>query len=145
MNGIFKSFGGFPLVSRKRFIMMNQVVIEGFVCRLNSGVTEGGVMWKRFTLGYRKNKNELGFLNCVAFNQEADRMDRAYVKNGSNLIINGKINSSSYEGKDGKKKYSLGVTVKDFTFLPKGKKWKENTEKTQDLPKDLKDAYDDLD
>ena len=122
--------------------MMNQVFIEGFVCNMTSGNSDGGVLWTRFSLGYRKNKNELSFLNCVAFNQEAIRMERAKVKNGANLVITGKINCSVYEDKNGKKKNSFGITVQDFTFLYKKKKQPETVVKDEDLPVDLQDAYD---
>ena len=122
--------------------MMNQVFIEGFVCNMTSGVSEGGIMWTRFSLGYRKNKDELGFLNCVAFNQEAVRLDKAHVKNGANLVITGRINSSNYEDKDGKKISSFGITVQDFTFLYKKRKQLQNVVKDEDLPEELKDAYD---
>lgn len=52
---------------------------------------------------------------CVAFNKQAEVICQ-YLKKGSKVYLEGKIQTSSYE-QDGVKKYSTEIIVREFQFL----------------------------
>ena len=124
--------------------MMNSVMIEGFVCNMKAGVSAGGVMWTRFSIGFRRKAGSIGFINCVAYNKIADRLDRAGIKNGSNLLVAGNIRIDEYTSKEGKKTTVPGITVNDFDILFRSKKNRivEKTEETAALDAEIEKKYD---
>ena len=56
------------------------------------------------------------FINIVAFGQRAETMKKYLVK-GSQIAIDGRIQTGSYDGADGKKVYTTDVIVENFQFL----------------------------
>lgn len=79
----------------------------------------------KFTLAInRDTKNKEGnydtdFINCVAYGKTAELIDK-YLDKGSQIAIEGKIQTGSYE-KDGKKTYTTDIVVERLTFLEKKK------------------------
>lgn len=77
----------------------------------------------KFTLAInRDTKNKQGeydtdFINCVAYGKTAELIDK-YLDKGSQIAIEGKIQTGSYE-KDGKKTYTTDIVVERLTFLEK--------------------------
>lgn len=67
-----------------------------------------------------KNKQgeyETDFINCVAYGKTAELIDK-YLDKGSQIAIEGKIQTGSYE-KDNKKTYTTDIVVERLTFLEK--------------------------
>lgn len=59
--------------------------------------------------------------NLVCFDKLADTV-KNYVKKGSQLFVEGKITSRSWDDKEtGQKKYRTEIIVNDFTFVSSGK------------------------
>ena len=56
------------------------------------------------------------FINIVAFGQRAETMKKYLVK-GSQIAIDGRIQTGSYDGQDGKKVYTTDVIIENFQFL----------------------------
>jgi len=56
------------------------------------------------------------FINIVAFGNRAETMKKFLVK-GSQIAIDGRIQTGSYDGQDGKKVYTTDVIVENFQFL----------------------------
>ena len=56
------------------------------------------------------------FINIVAFGNRAETMKKYLVK-GSQVAIDGRIQTGSYDGQDGKKVYTTDVIVENFQFL----------------------------
>jgi len=56
------------------------------------------------------------FINIVAFGNRAETMKKYLVK-GSQIAIDGRIQTGSYDGQDGKKVYTTDVIVENFQFL----------------------------
>ena len=77
----------------------------------------------KFTLAInRDTKNKQGeydtdFINWVAYGKTAELIDK-YLDKGSQIAIEGKIQTGSYE-KDGKKTYTTDIVVERLTFLEK--------------------------
>ena len=56
------------------------------------------------------------FINIVAFANRAETMKK-YLTKGSQIAIDGRIQTGSYDGADGKKVYTTDVVVENFQFL----------------------------
>ena len=56
------------------------------------------------------------FINIVAFGNRAETMSKYLVK-GSQIAVDGRIQTGSYDGADGKKVYTTDVIVENFQFL----------------------------
>ena len=56
------------------------------------------------------------FINIVAFANRAETMGK-YLTKGSQIAIDGRIQTGSYDGADGKKVYTTDVVVENFQFL----------------------------
>ncbi len=65
----------------------------------------------------------------VAWGKLAENMADK-LRKGSHLLVNGKLSNSQWEGKDGAKRYSTEVLVRDYIHLnkPKGGASAESTE-----------------
>ena len=80
------------------------------------------------------------FINIVAFGNRAETMKKYLVK-GSQIAVDGRIQTGSYDGADGKKVYTTDVIVENFQFLDS--KGSRNTDtgfddssSSYDFPKD---------
>ena len=72
------------------------------------------------------------FINIVAFSNRAETMSK-YLTKGSQIAIDGRIQTGSYDGADGKKVYTTDVIVENFQFLDsKGSRNMDN----MDVPAD---------
>ena len=56
------------------------------------------------------------FINIVCFGNRAETMSK-YLTKGSQIAIDGRIQTGSYDGTDGKKVYTTDVIVENFQFL----------------------------
>ena len=56
------------------------------------------------------------FINSVAFGNRAETMKKFLTK-GSQIAVDGRIQTGSYDGADGKKVYTTDVIVENFQFL----------------------------
>ena len=78
---------------------------------------------------YVKEGEERGadFINIVCFGNRAETMSK-YLTKGSQIAIDGRIQTGSYDGTDGKKVYTTDVIVENFQFLDsKGNRNMDNT------------------
>lgn len=93
----------------------------------------------RFTLAINRDiKNKQGeydtdFINCVAYGKTAELIDK-YLDKGSQIAVEGKIQTGSYE-KDGKKTYTTDIVVERLTFLEK----KQEATQTEIVQKAMSD------
>ncbi len=79
------------------------------------------------------------FINIVAFGNRAETMGK-YLTKGSQIAVDGRIQTGSYDGADGKKVYTTDVDVENFQFLEsKGSRNMENV----DMPTDTDIPNDD--
>ena len=67
---------------------------------------------------YAREGEERGtdFINIVAFGNRAETMKK-YLAKGSQIAVDGRIQTGSYDGADGKKVYTTDVIVENFQFL----------------------------
>jgi single-strand DNA-binding protein len=93
-----------------------------------------------FSLGVSENYTQNGekktnteWINCVVWEKLAEIVEK-YVKKGSQLYIEGKMKTRSYEDKNGIKKYVTEILVHELQML--GSKPASQKESVQDDPID---------
>lgn len=105
---------------------MNKAILIGRLTRdPELKFTAGsGVAVTTFTLAVDRNfknkdgQREADFINIVAYNKLAETMAN-YLKKGRLIAVSGRIETRTYEGNDGQKRYFTDVVVEDFQFLEK--------------------------
>lgn len=70
------------------------------------------------------------FINCVAYGKQAETISK-YLDKGSSVAIEGRIQTGSYENKEGKKVYTTDVVVEKITFVNTKKKEETKEEPTK--------------
>ena len=107
---------------------MNVVVLSGALVRdVELRYTSNDKAVANFTIAVRrdlKNKDgeyESDFLNCIAYGKLGETISQ-YFKKGSRILIDGKIQTGSYEGQDGKRVYTTNVVVNNINFIDKAEK-----------------------
>jgi single-strand DNA-binding protein len=90
---------------------------------------DGGKTFARFSIAtnekYTNQKGEkitdTQWHNVVAWGKTAENISK-FLKKGSEVAIDGKLNNRSYDDKDGTKKYSTEVLVNEFMLMNKVEK-----------------------
>jgi len=72
-------------------------------------------VWKD-QAGARQEATE--YHNLVSFGRQAENLAQ-YAKKGSSLFVEGRIQTRSWDGQDGKKNYRTEVIIDTFQFGPK--------------------------
>ncbi len=95
----------------------------------------------RFTLAVDRIGEGADFINCVAFGKQAENIEK-FVKKGNKLAVAGRIQTGSYENKDGQKVYTTDVIVENSDFIePK----KDNAEPVKEEIKEPEPHFSSLD
>ena len=94
-----------------------------------------------FTLAINRLKEGVDYIPCIAWNKQAEAINK-YLKKGSQVAIEGHIQTGSYDGKNGKV-YTTDVIVENITFVgnnepvAKGKEEDIVKQETEDPWKDM--------
>lgn len=103
--------------------MLNRVVLVGRLTRdPDLRYTSNGLAVANFTIACnRPFKNQQGeqeadFINCVTWRKQAENLAN-YMKKGSQIGVDGRIQTRSYEGQDGKMVYVTEVLAENISFL----------------------------
>ena|SRR3990167_6805774 len=86
-----------------------------------------------------EKKEEVEFINCVVFGKAAETIAQ-YVRKGSLLYVEGRIQTRSWEGTDGKKNYRTEIVVENFQFGPKS----ANTERPAEVADPIEAPQEDV-
>ena len=108
---------------------MNSVHVMGRIVRdLEPKYLQTGTCLLNFSIAVDRPKKkgeakaESDFISCIAWNKSAEIIGN-YFKKGDRILIEGRIQTGSYENKDGKKVYTTDVVVEKFEFVePKSSK-----------------------
>ena len=65
-----------------------------------------------------QKKEDVQYHNVVAFGRQAEVMAQ-YLKKGSSVMVEGRMQTRSWDGQDGQKKYRTEIVVDNFQFGPK--------------------------
>ena len=98
---------------------MNNVSLVGRLTRdPEIKATNSGSSYARFSIAVDRRGKDAGtdFINIVAFGKTSEFIER-YFRKGQRIGINGRIQTGSYEGKDGKKVYTFDVIAEHVEFV----------------------------
>lgn len=103
--------------------MINRVVLVGNLTRdPELKMTPSGVNVASFSIAVGrqfKNSNgerETDFINCVAWKGLAENLSK-YCKKGSQIALEGRMQTRNYEAQDGSKRYATEVVATNIQFL----------------------------
>ena len=104
---------------------MNKVILMGRLTRdpdVRYSNGEDAMAVARFTLAVdrRMARNKDGeqtadFISCVAFRKTAEFIEK-YFRQGTRMVISGRIQTGSYTNRDGQKVYTTDVVVEEVEF-----------------------------
>lgn len=103
---------------------MNKVSLLGRMCQDLELKESGENKYTRFTLAINRNytkedgTRDADFISCVAWNGLAETLVK-FFKKGSQIGLNGRIQTGSYDREDGSKAYTTDIIVEDFDFVDK--------------------------
>ena len=98
---------------------MNSVALTGRMARdPEIRYTDGGVSIARFTVAVNRRKREdpADFISCIAFGKTAELIEK-YFHKGMRIGLNGRIQTGSYENKEGRKVYTTDIIAEAVEFL----------------------------
>lgn len=107
--------------------MLNRVVLVGRLTRdPDLRYTPNGVAVANFNIACNRpfrnqqGEQEADFINCVVWRKAAESLAN-YMKKGNMIGVDGRVQTRSYEGQDGKMVYVTEVMAESVQFLePKG-------------------------
>lgn len=110
---------------------MNKVILIGRLARdPEMRTTASGTNVTRFTVAVSRpftgqnGDRSADFINCVAWRKQAENIAR-YCTKGSQVAVEGRIQTGSYDGQDGTKRYTTDIVADNVTFL--GSRGNENS------------------
>ena len=103
--------------------MINRVVLVGRLTKdPELKYTQTGIAVTRFTLAVNRafqsasGESEADFISCVAWRKQAENIAN-FLKKGSLAGVDGRIQTGSFEGQDGKRVYTTEVVADSTQFL----------------------------
>jgi len=103
--------------------MFNKVILMGRLTRdPESSTSPSGVVVTRFTLAVDRRFQKQGeerqadFINIVTFNKTAEFVKKYFVK-GQLALVSGSIQTRSWDGQDGQKRYATEVIAEEVNFV----------------------------
>ena len=103
---------------------MNKVILIGRLTRdPELRTTPSGTATTSFTIAVDRTfvnqqtgQRETDFINCVAWRKQAENISR-YCTKGTQVAVEGRIQTRNYEAQDGTKRYVTEVICDNVTFL----------------------------
>lgn len=102
---------------------MNKVILMGRLTRdpdvrYSQGATPTAVA--RFTLAvdrryHREDEAAADFISCVSFGKQGEFVEK-YLRQGTKIVITGRIQTGSYTNRDGQKVYTNDVVTEEIEF-----------------------------
>lgn len=107
--------------------MINRTVLVGRLTKdPELKYTSGNIAFARFTLAVNRTfaaasgEREADFIQCIAWRRQAENLAR-FVRKGSLIGVEGRIQTGSYDDKEGIRKFTTDVVCDSVQFLePKG-------------------------
>jgi single-strand DNA-binding protein len=103
---------------------MNKVILIGNLTKdPELRYTPNGVAVATFTLAINRpgKKDEADFINVVAWQKLAD-LCATYLRKGRQAAVEGRLQTRSYDDKEGKKRYVTEVVAENVQFLGGGQR-----------------------
>ena len=97
---------------------MNKIFLSGNLTRdPDVRYTQAGKAWARAGIAVKRpfSKDAVDFFNLVAWDKTAELLGK-YFQKGSRLLVEGRLQTSAYENKDGVKVNTVDVVVDSVEF-----------------------------
>lgn len=103
---------------------MNKVILMGRLTRdpeVRYSQTDSNMAIARFSLAVDRRFKKQGdtvtadFFNCTAFGKQAEFVEK-YLKQGTKIVVTGRIQNDNYTNKEGQKVYSVQIMVEEIEF-----------------------------
>ena len=100
---------------------MNKVILMGRLTRDPEMRYSQDMAIARFSLAVDRRFKKQGdtvtadFFNCTAFGKQGEFVEK-YLKQGTKVLVTGRIQNDNYTNKDGQKVYSVQVIVEEIEF-----------------------------
>ena len=106
---------------------MNKVILMGRLTRdpdIRYSTGENAASVARYTLAVDRrftrrdggdSQQTADFISCVAFGRSAEFAEK-YLRQGTKIVVTGRIQTGSYTNRDGQKVYTTDVVVEDQEF-----------------------------
>ena len=102
---------------------MNKVILMGRLTRdieVRYTTGQNPMAVARYTLAVarrfkREGEQDADFIGCVAFGKAAEFAEK-YFRQGTKIVITGRIQTGSYTNRDGQKVYTTDVVIEDQEF-----------------------------
>ena len=102
---------------------MNKVILMGRLTRdpeVRYGAGENSTAVARYTIAVdrrfkRDGEQSADFIGCVAFGRNADFAEK-YLRQGTKIVLTGRIQTGSYTNRDGQKVYTTDIVVEEQEF-----------------------------
>src|SRR5690554_352875 len=128
--------------------MINRVVLVGrLVADPELRYTPNGVAVANFRLAVNRpftneqGEREADFINCVIWRKPAENLAN-YQKKGNLIGIDGRIQTRSYDGQDGKRVFVTEIVAEQVQFLEFNKNEGESTRSNQNVSQGQKQVND---
>lgn len=102
---------------------MNRVILVGrLTAKPELRYTGSNTAFLRFTIAVNRNftgadgKREADFINVVAWRKQAETISK-YFDKGNLIAIEGRLQTGSYDDRDGNKRYTMDVALDNFEFV----------------------------
>ncbi len=108
---------------------MNKVILMGRLTRdIELKTSQSGNAFARSAIAVDRpfKKEETDFFNLVAFGKTAEFLNR-YFEKGRRILVEGRLQTSNYEDKDGNKRTSTEVVIEQIEFADDKKKSQTNS------------------
>ena len=105
---------------------MNKVILMGRLTRdpnvryTQQNGSQESMCVARYTLavdrrGARDGQQSADFISCVAFGKNGEFAEK-YLKQGTKIVVTGRIQTGSYTNRDGQKVYTTDVVIEEQEF-----------------------------
>ena len=135
--------------------MLNKVILMGRLTRnpeVRYSQGEKATCVAKYTLAvnrrfHREGEQDADFINCVAFGKQGEFAEK-YLKQGTKIVISGRIQTGSYTNRDGVKVYTTDVVIEEQEFAESKSESKNTSNPVEESSADdgfmnLTDEYDD--
>ena len=102
---------------------MNKVILMGRLTKnpeVRYGAGENSTAVARYTIAVdrrfkRDGEQNTDFIGCVAFGRNAEFAEK-YLRQGTKIVLTGRIQTGSYTNRDGQKVYTTDIVVEEQEF-----------------------------
>ncbi|MCI5936982.1 MAG: single-stranded DNA-binding protein [Eubacterium sp.] len=114
---------------------MNKVILMGNLTRdpeIRYTQSENSLAIARFSLAVnrrfsRQGDTDTDFFNCTAFGRQAEFVEK-YFRQGSRMLLTGRIQNDNYTNKNGEKVYSVQIIAEEIEFAERKSTADANTQ-----------------